>query len=288
MAKFAYSLNAQENIILQKQLARIMRAAGCSNELVDAIFEAAAGFQEQRPMTMADVVLPEGVEVPGGAELGAQQGEGEAGEAGEEEAGATGGGAASDMGVITPISIENEIAMQWQSQGIRSVVKVPVKSKNAEKDTSDKPSPLMENLVRPPLPKLPKLQPSASIPPIIKKTIDDPGRIIDFRPTSAQRLLPATARRRFDDRNDTISGVVSTGYHPVTGLEEFRIHLGTDDDKDGNDYLMIEEGDEDKRKRERREQREEFKRQKEKTDQLARNMDRWEKRSRKGGKDKRS
>ena len=286
--KCTCKLNVPKNI-LQKQLARILRAAGCSNEVVDAIFAAAADFQEQRPMTMADVELPAGVELPGRADAGAQRGEeDEAGEAGEAEAGANGGGAASDTGVITPVSIDNEIAVQWQSQGIRSVVMIPVKSKNAEKDTSDKPKSLMENLVRPPLPKLPKLQPSASIPPIIKKTIADPGRIVEFRPTSAQRLLPATARRRFDDRNDTISGVVSTGYHPVTGLEEFRIHLGTDDDENGNDYLLIEEGDENKRKKERREQREEFKKQKEKTDQLARNMDRWEKRSRKGGKDKRS
>ena len=269
----------------RKQFARIMRAAGCTNEVVDAVFAAAVRFQESRPMTIEDVDLPEGVEREERREGGG--GGGEVAGVEEVEAGATGGTATADTGVITPVNMNEEIAMQWQSKGIKSVITIPVKSKNAEKTLSNKPESLMENLVRPPLPKLPRLQPSASNPPIIKKTIDNPGRIVDFRPTSAQRLLPATARRHFDHRNDTISGVVSTGYHPVTGLEEFRVHLGTNDDVKGNDYLMIEEGDEETRRRERKELREELRKQKNKTDQLARNLDRWEKRSKKSGKDKR-
>ena len=54
----------------------------------------------------------------------------------------------------------------------------------------------------------------------------------DFRSTSAQQLLPATSRRRWDPRDDTTSGVVSMGYDPVTGQERcrVRVHGGIEDD----------------------------------------------------------
>ena len=79
---------------------------------------------------------------------------------------------------------------------------------------------------------------------MIKNCIENAGKWIDFRPTSAQDLLPATARRRFDHRDDVISGFVSAGFDAATGLEEFRIHVGIEDDRRGNDYLVIEKGDE--------------------------------------------
>ena len=102
------------------------------------------------------------------------------------------------------------------NKGIQSVIVVPEKKKDKGKSSTSKPKKLMDQWVRPPLPKLPRLVPSASNPPIIKKSIADLGKKIEFRPSSAWNLAPATAQRPFDRRNDIVTGVVSLGYDRAT------------------------------------------------------------------------
>lgn len=149
---------------------------------------------------------------------------------------------------------------------------------------SEKPKKLMDEKIRPPLPKLPRLQPSASNPPIIEKCIDHAGRWVDFQPTSAEKLLPATEHRNFDHRDDVISGFVSLGFDAAPGLEEFRVFVGFEEGRQGPDYLVIEKGDDERRKQERKEARERLEKHKEKMRKLAGSLDWLERREGGNGK----
>ena len=162
------------------------------------------------------------------------------------------------------------------NKGIQSVIVVPEKKKDKGKSSTSKPKKLMDQWVRPPLPKLPRLVPSASNPPIIKKSIADLGKKIEFRPSSAWNLAPATASRPFDRRNDIVTGVVSLGYDIASGLEHCRVHVGNEDDERGNDYLIADEGEESQGRKEKRKSWEQIKFHKEKTFQLSRKMDQAE------------
>ena len=101
---------------LQKQFARILRTAGCSDVMVDTVFEAAVKHRGPQPMTMKDVW--------GGNEDDVERrgGEGDAaGVAGVGEVGvaarAIGGVATAFSGVDSPDGIDAEIGAALQSKG---------------------------------------------------------------------------------------------------------------------------------------------------------------------------
>ena len=156
-------------------------------------------------------------------------------------AAADGGSKGFQVNTCYPTSSEFEqLEGVMNAGGMRSVV-IPIKNQKENKKSKK----LMDELVKPPLPKLPRLQPSASNPPLIKRCIENAGRWVDFQPTSAEKLLPATARRNFDHRDDVISGFVSLGYD--AGVEKFRIFVGFEEGRRNPDYLRIEKGENSKR-----------------------------------------
>ncbi len=75
-----------------------------------------------------------------------------------------------------------------------------------------------------------------------------------------------------------MSGVVSMGFDPITGLEKFRIHVGKEDDLRGNNYLVADDGEESVGRKEKRKSREQLQMQKEKTNQLSERLERVESR----------
>ena len=271
----------------RKQWAKILRAVGHSNDIVDTIFDVAAKHQGPEAMTMEDVKRrwkeeEKEIEEAKGAANGSSKGfevNTSYPTSSRDNAAAAADGSTKGFQVNTcsPSSSEFEqLEGGVNAGGMRSVV-VPVKKQKESKKSKK----LMDEWVKPPLPKLPRLQPSASNPPLIKRCIENAGRWVDFQPTSAEKLLPATARRSFDHRDDVISGFVSRGFDVATGLEEFRVFVGFEEGRQGPDYLMIEKGDDEKRKHERKEARERMEKHKEKMRKLSGSLDWLEKR--KGG-----
>ena len=273
---------------LQKSYKRIMRDAGASSTMIEAAIEAAKAHRGPRRLKLKTVVAwPNAVEDSEEEEFSEEEEE-EDRRSAEQVPEAAGGDEVAEVAAALAGASVKQVPDRRRAvtpaernsvrNGMQSVVVVPAKRIVTEKTPANKPKPLMGEWVRPPLPKLPRLQPSASNPPMIKKSIDDAGRPIDFQPTSAWNLLPGTARRRFDWRDDKVSGVVSLGFDPNTGLENFRIHVGKEDDLRGNDYLVVEDGEESLGRKEKRKTRELMQLQREKTSQLAERLERIENR----------
>ena len=274
----------------RKQWAKILRAVGHSNDVVDTIFDVAAKHRGPEAMTMEDVKRrwkeeEEKIEAARRAANGSPKGfevntSYPASNGGNAMAAADGGSKGFQVNTCYPTSSEFEqLEGVMNAGGMRSVV-IPIKNQKENKKSKK----LMDELVKPPLPKLPRLQPSASNPPLIKRCIENAGRWVDFQPTSAEKLLPATARRNFDHRDDVISGFVSLGYD--AGVEKFRIFVGFEEGRRSPDYLMIEKGEDERRKQERKEAREQLMKHKEKMRKLSGSLD-WLER-RKGGSGKKS
>ena len=273
---------------MQKSYKRIMRDAGASDTMIGHAIEAAQAHRGPRRLKLKTVVAwPEAVEDSEEEEEFSEEEEEEEERRSVEQVPEAAGGdedvakiaAAMANASVEQVPDRRRVTPTERSSirnGMQSVVVVPAKRIVTERLPTDKPKSLMGQWVRPPLPKLPRLQPSASNPPVIKKSIDDAGRPIDFQPTSAWNLLPGTARRRFDWRDDRVSGVVSLGYDPNTGRENFRVHVGKEDDLRGNDYLVVDDGEESAGRKEKRKSREQLQIQKERTNKLVESLERVE------------
>ena len=275
---------------LQKSYKRIMRDAGASDTMIGHAIEAAQAHRGPLRLKLKTVVAwPEAVEDSEEEEFSEEEEKEEERRSVEQVPEAAGGeeDVAQISAAMAGASVEQvpdrrravtPAERNSVRNGMQSVVVVPAKRIVTERSPAKKPKSLMGQWVRPPLPKLPRLQPSASNPPVIKKSIDDAGRPIDFQPTSAWNLLPGTARRRFDWRDDRVSGVVSLGYDPNTGRENFRVHVGKEDDLRGNDYLVVDDGEESAGRKEKRKSREQLQIQKERTNKLVESLERVENR----------